>query len=145
MTRCGHGKGWRSQDHSCCSSIRVTLPKSGNFPLRRLSLWRWSRWCSPTCSAARFAPCVLRRRELPGCARLARRRQLGLVRDPLGSLQFGRLLLDQFDEMVDDVGILQAVVGQTADIDLVGAVAATGQADIGLARLARAVDDAADN
>ena len=47
--------------------------------------------------------------------------------------------------MVDDVGVLQAVVGEAADIDLVGAVAAAGEADIGLARLARAVDDAADH
>ena len=47
--------------------------------------------------------------------------------------------------MVDDVGVFQAVVGEAADVDLVGAVAAAGEADVGLARLARAVDDAADD
>src|SRR5580704_14037540 len=57
----------------------------------------------------------------------------------------GRLLFDQLDEMVDDVGVFEAVVGEAADIDLMGAVAAAGEADIGLARLARAVDDAADH
>jgi len=47
--------------------------------------------------------------------------------------------------MVDDVGVFQTMVGEATDIDLVGAVAAAGKADIGLARLARAVDDAADH
>ncbi len=47
--------------------------------------------------------------------------------------------------MVDDVGVSQAVVGEAADVDLVSAVAAAGKADIGLARLARAIDDAADH
>src|SRR5690349_24126865 len=47
--------------------------------------------------------------------------------------------------MVDDVGILQAVVGEAADVDLVGTVAAAGKADIGLARFTRAVYDAADH
>ena len=37
------------------------------------------------------------------------------------------------------------MVGEAADVDLVGAVAAAGEADIGLARLARTVDDAADH
>jgi hypothetical protein len=55
----------------------------------------------------------------------------------------GGLLLDQLDEVVDDVGVLQAVVGEAADVDLVGAVAAAGEADVGFARLARAVGDAA--
>ena len=36
------------------------------------------------------------------------------------------------------------MVGEAADVDLVGAVAAAGEADVGLARFARAVDDAAD-
>ena len=47
--------------------------------------------------------------------------------------------------MVDDVGVFEAVVGEAADLDLVGAVAAAGEADIGLARFARTVDDAADD
>ena len=51
----------------------------------------------------------------------------------------GGFLLDQLDEVVDDVRVLQTVVGEAADIDLVGAVAAAGEADIGLARFARAV------
>jgi hypothetical protein len=47
--------------------------------------------------------------------------------------------------MIDDVSVFQAVVSQAADIDLMRAVAAAGEADIGLARLARAIDDAADD
>jgi hypothetical protein len=47
--------------------------------------------------------------------------------------------------VVDDVGVFEAVVGEAADVDLVGAVAAAGEADVGFARLARAVDDAADD
>jgi len=47
--------------------------------------------------------------------------------------------------VVDNVSVFQAVVGEAADVDLVGAVAAAGEADVGLARLARAVDDAADD
>jgi len=39
----------------------------------------------------------------------------------------GRLLLDQLDEVVDDVVVFEAVVGEAADIDLVGAVAAAGE------------------
>jgi hypothetical protein len=50
----------------------------------------------------------------------------------------------QLDEVVDDVGIFEAVIGEAADVDLVGAVAAAGEADVGLARLARAIDDATD-
>ena len=45
----------------------------------------------------------------------------------------------------EDVGVFEAVVGEAADVELVGAVAAAGEADIGLARLARAVDDTADD
>ena len=56
----------------------------------------------------------------------------------LRRLDRGGLLLDQLDEVVDDIGVLQPVVGKPADIDLVGVVAAAGEADIGLARLARA-------
>ena len=61
------------------------------------------------------------------------------------SASISAAFLDQLDQMVDDVGVFQAVIGDAADIDLVGAVAAAGEADIGLARLARAVDDAADD
>ena len=54
-------------------------------------------------------------------------------------LDLGGLLFDQFDEVVDDVGVFEAVVGEAGEVDLVGAVAAAGEADIGLARFARAV------
>jgi len=37
------------------------------------------------------------------------------------------------------------VIGNPADVDLVRVVAAAGEADIGFARLARTVDDAADH
>ncbi len=47
--------------------------------------------------------------------------------------------------MIDDAGVLQAVMRYAGDIDLVRAVAAAGEADVGLARLARAVHDAADH
>ena len=43
------------------------------------------------------------------------------------------------------LGVLEPVVGDAAEIDLMRVVAAAGEADIGLARLARAVDDAADD
>src|SRR6266404_7357831 len=59
--------------------------------------------------------------------------------------QLRRLFLHQLDEMVDDVGVFQAVVGEAADIDLMRAVAAAGEADIGLARFARTVDDTTDD
>jgi hypothetical protein len=63
----------------------------------------------------------------------------------LRGFDLGGFFFDQFDEVVDDVGVFKAVVGEAADEDLVGAVAAAGEADIGLARFARAVDDAADD
>src|SRR3546814_4373018 len=47
--------------------------------------------------------------------------------------------------MVDDVAVLQPMIRQAVHIDHVGAVAAAGEADIGLARFARAVDHAADH
>ena len=49
------------------------------------------------------------------------------------------------DEMIDDVLVLEAMVGKAADIHLMRAVAAAGEADVGFARFARAVDDAADD
>ena len=47
--------------------------------------------------------------------------------------------------MLDDALVFQAVGLIAVQIDLVGVVAAAGEADIGLARLARAIDDAADD
>src|SRR5215471_724999 len=76
---------------------------------------------------------------------LLRRSELHRLLPLLLLLDFGGLFFDQLDKVVDDVGVLQAVVGAAAEVDLVRAVAAAGEADIGLARLARAVDDAADD
>src|SRR6185436_20508096 len=47
--------------------------------------------------------------------------------------------------MVDHVLVADMMVGDAGQIDHVLAVAAAGEADIGLARLARAVDDAAED
>ena len=55
------------------------------------------------------------------------------------------LLLDELRQVLDDVLVLEAVIGHAGDIDLMRAVAAAGEADVGLARLAGAVDDAADD
>ena len=57
----------------------------------------------------------------------------------------GRLGFDQPDDMVDHVGVLDMVVGDAGEIDHVLAVAAAGDADVGLARFAGAVDDAAEH
>ena len=46
-------------------------------------------------------------------------------------LDLGRLLLDQLDQVVDDAGVLQAMVRHARDIDLMGVVAAAGEADVG--------------
>ena len=77
---------------------------------------------------------------------------LGLRFESLGggpgatrALDFGRLRLDQLDEMVDDALVLQAVCRHAGKIDLMGIVAAAGETDVGLARLAGAVHHAADH
>src|SRR6476660_7106355 len=66
-----------------------------------------------------------------------------------GLMSFGldlrRLLLDQLGQVVDDAGVLQPMVRHARDIDLVRAVAAAGEADVGLARLAVVVYDAGDH
>ncbi len=56
-----------------------------------------------------------------------------------------RLRFDQLDDMVDHVGVLDVVIGHAGEIDHVLAVAAAGDPDVGLARFARAVDDAAEH
>ena len=61
------------------------------------------------------------------------------------SLDLGRLGLDQLDDMLDHVGVLDMMVGHARQIDHVLAVAAAGDADVGLARFAGAVDDAAEH
>jgi hypothetical protein len=80
-----------------------------------------------------------------GCRPLLRCCEAGFLFPRLRRFDLGGFFLDQLDEMVDDVGVLQTMVGKTANVDLVGAVAAAGEADVGLARLARAVDDLADH
>src|SRR5258708_5461577 len=60
-------------------------------------------------------------------------------------LDLRRLFLDETDEVVDHALILQPVRCHAAEIDLMCVVAAAREADIGLARLARTVDDTADD
>ena len=47
--------------------------------------------------------------------------------------------------MIDDIGVYDLVIGDAVEIDHVGAVAAAGETDVGLARLAWSVDDATDH
>ena len=70
----------------------------------------------------------------PGSGRLLRRFERGCGLFPLCRLDRGGLLLDPLNQVINDIGILQPVVGNSADIDLMGVVAAAGEADIGLAR-----------
>src|SRR3546814_9148337 len=60
-------------------------------------------------------------------------------------LDLGRLGLDQRDDVRDHDGVLYMVVGDARQIDHMLAVAAAGDADVGFARLAGAVDDAAED
>src|SRR5215470_2734772 len=69
----------------------------------------------------------------------------GFLLLPLRRFDVRCFLFDQLHEVVDDVGVFQTMVGQAVDVDLMGAVAAAGEADIGFARFARAVDDATDD
>src|SRR6185312_4376294 len=84
------------------------------------------------------------RRAWPDGAASARSRVGGRL---LALLRFdlGRLLFHHLDEVIDDALILEAVVRHAGNIDLMRIVAATGETDIGFARLARPVDDAADH
>src|SRR5438128_11376314 len=82
----------------------------------------------------------------PSQERLQPQISFGCVRHGLaGRLDLRGLRLDQPDDMVDHVGVLDMVVGDAAEIDHMLAVAAAGDADVGLAGLARAVDYAAEN
>src|SRR6185436_161981 len=56
-----------------------------------------------------------------------------------------RLRLDQLDQMIDDALVLQPMMRLAGDVDHVRTMAATGETDIGLTRLTRPVDDAADH
>ena len=56
-----------------------------------------------------------------------------------------RLALDQLDEMIDQTGLVDPVVGDAVDIHEVGVVAAAGEADVGLPGLAGSVDDTTDD
>src|SRR3546814_11529054 len=60
-------------------------------------------------------------------------------------LDLGRLGLDQRDDVRDHVCVLYMVVGDARQIDHLLAVAAAGAADVGFARLAGAVADAAED
>src|SRR5688572_6618931 len=60
-------------------------------------------------------------------------------------LELGRLGLDQADDMVDHLLVADVVVGDSRQIDHVLALAAAGDADVGLARFAGTVDDAAEH
>src|SRR3546814_6819383 len=55
----------------------------------------------------------------------------------------GRLRFDQLHDMADHVGVGDMVVGDPREEDHMLAVASAGDADVGLARFAGAVDDAA--
>src|SRR5207248_8408911 len=94
------------------------------------------------------SPASRRRRAAPGSPRTEnRRRYFGFERRRvrLRRFELGGLFLDQLDQVIDNVGILEPVVGHAADIDLMRVVAAAGKADIGLARFAWPIDDAADH
>src|SRR5262249_19599163 len=62
-------------------------------------------------------------------------------------LDLGGLFFAQLDHMVDQVGVVDAIGRRTVEIDLPVALAgaAAGEPQIGLARLAGTVDDAADD
>ena len=62
-----------------------------------------------------------------------------------GCLDLGGTGLDKADNMLDDVAIRQPVIGETRHIDLMRSLSAACQADIGLARLARAIYHTADD
>src|SRR5262249_45096127 len=98
-----------------------------------------------SCSPARygFLPASRLRKAAPGSrrlrtmtprpisCRLLRRFERRFRLISLRRLDLGDLLLDQFDKVVDDIGVLQPVVGDPAQIDLVHIVAAAREADIG--------------
>src|ERR1700680_63426 len=72
--------------------------------------------------------------EMPYGCRSGRGRVGGRA---LGSFDFRRLLLHPLDPMIDDALILVPVLRPAGEVDWVRVVAAAGEADIGLARLAR--------
>jgi len=83
----------------------------------------------------RYFPGIFSQNELGGCATYCCPisgycAAASSISPSLRCLDLGGLFLDQFDEVVDDVGIFQAVVGEAADVDLVGPVAAAGEADV---------------
>src|SRR4029450_947297 len=60
-------------------------------------------------------------------------------------LDLRRLLLDEADDMVDHLLVADMMVGDAGQIDHMLALAAAGDADVGLARFARAIDDASEH
>src|SRR3546814_6221819 len=59
-------------------------------------------------------------------------------------VDLGRLRFDQPDDMADHVGVRDMMVGDAREEDHMLAAPAAGDADVGFARFAGAVDDAAD-
>src|SRR5262249_26083156 len=129
--------------HSAPRGTRTTAPERRHYPAPEGAV--------PACrsrgayAARRLATMLVRplRRQYrcaeSGARILLRRFEHRLSR--LRRLDLRDLLFDQLDQMVDDAGIPQPVVGDAAEIDLMRVVAAAGEADIGLARLAGPVDN----
>src|SRR5207248_11098016 len=63
----------------------------------------------------------------------------------LVGFDLGGLGFDQLHDVIDHLGVFDVVVGDAREIDHVRAVAAAGDADVGLARFAGAVHDAAEH
>src|SRR5688500_8727871 len=59
--------------------------------------------------------------------------------------ELGGLGFDEADDVVDHFLVPNMMVGDSGEVDHVLALAAAGDADVGLARLAGAVDDAAEH
>src|SRR5262245_26567506 len=76
---------------------------------------------------------------------LLRRRQMRGRRLVTLRFDFGGLLLDQLDDVVDEIRIVHFVMGLAGDVDHAAPCPAAGEAEIGLRCLAGAVDDAADD
>jgi len=102
---------------------------------------RWRRISSGKISWVPRTGCSEIKERPGGVYWAAARRQRVL---PAG-LDLRRLLFDERHQMIDDVGVLEPMIGRPFEIDHVRAVAAAGEADVGFRRLARAVDDAADD
>ncbi len=63
----------------------------------------------------------------------------------LAGVDGGCFGFDQFHNMRDHIGVFDMVIGHARKIDHMLSITAAGDADVGLARFARAVDDAAED